>query len=198
MADVTISGLSQGVPNKDSAVIPYSDGSTTYKTSPAGIVAASPGSVLRVLYYYSNTASIGYNSNTWITCPDLSATITLLNSNNKVLVQAIGHPAPYNDNDVYIKVLRNGVDASPLGTFGNVRGSGAANPGYGGGNYLGGISVNFLDTIGNTSLQTYTIQAYVNTTSTVSNGLYWNRTSSSTGPDSGSAISSITLWEIAG
>lgn len=198
MADTTISALSPSTPSKNTAVIPFSDGSTTYKTSPSGIVAASPGSVLRVLYYYSNTASVGYNSNAWITCPDLNASITLLNLNNKVLIQAVGHPAPYNDNDIYMKVQRNGVDASPLGSLGNVRGSGAANPGYAGGNYIGGISVNFLDTIGNTNLQTYTIQAYVNTTSVASNSLYWNRTSSSTGPESGSAISSITLWEIAG
>jgi len=49
MADVTINQLSEGLPNKNSAVIPYSDGSTTYKTSPSGIVAASPGSVLQVV-----------------------------------------------------------------------------------------------------------------------------------------------------
>ena len=49
MADTTISALSVSTPSKDTAVIPFSDGSTTYKASPAGIVAASPGSVLQVL-----------------------------------------------------------------------------------------------------------------------------------------------------
>lgn len=55
MADVTIGGLSLGIPNKDTAVIPYSDGSTTYKTSPSGIVAASPGALLQVVGTSDNT-----------------------------------------------------------------------------------------------------------------------------------------------
>jgi len=53
MADVTISGLSLNTPNKNSAIIPYSDGSTTYKTSPSGIVAASPGCILQVKSTFS-------------------------------------------------------------------------------------------------------------------------------------------------
>jgi hypothetical protein len=50
MADVTISGLSEGIPSKNTAVIPYTDGSTTYKTSPSGIVAASPGAVIQSVF----------------------------------------------------------------------------------------------------------------------------------------------------
>ena len=48
MADVTISGLAPSTPSKDTAIIPFSDGSNTYKTSPSGIVAASPGCILQV------------------------------------------------------------------------------------------------------------------------------------------------------
>lgn len=48
MPDVTISQLSTGIPNKNTATIPYSDGTTTLKASPAGIVAASPGCILQV------------------------------------------------------------------------------------------------------------------------------------------------------
>ena len=50
MADVTINGLNIASPNKNSAVIPFSDGSTTYKTSPSGIVAASPGTVIQTVF----------------------------------------------------------------------------------------------------------------------------------------------------
>lgn len=55
MADVTISQLSEGLPNKNSAVIPYSDGTTTLRTSPSGIVAASPGALLQVVSTSDNT-----------------------------------------------------------------------------------------------------------------------------------------------
>jgi len=48
MADVTISGLTQGIPDRNTAIIPYSDGTTTLKTSPSGIVAASPGAIIQV------------------------------------------------------------------------------------------------------------------------------------------------------
>jgi len=56
MADITISQLSTGTPNKNTAVIPYSDGFTTYKTSPSGIVAASPGALLQVVTVTDNTS----------------------------------------------------------------------------------------------------------------------------------------------
>jgi len=65
MADVTISGLSEGIPNNNTAVIPYSDGSTTYKTSPSGIVAASPGSIIQVQHYLFETSAGYANVNSW-------------------------------------------------------------------------------------------------------------------------------------
>jgi hypothetical protein len=62
MADVTISGLSLASPNKDTAIIPFSDGSTTYKTSPSGIVAASPGSVIQTVCF-NNPETVTVSSN---------------------------------------------------------------------------------------------------------------------------------------
>ena len=47
MADVTISSLPLGTPS-GSALLPYSDGSTTYSARPSAFVAASSGSVLQV------------------------------------------------------------------------------------------------------------------------------------------------------
>ena len=40
MADVTISGLNPASPSKNTAVIPFSDGATTYKTSITGLSAS--------------------------------------------------------------------------------------------------------------------------------------------------------------
>jgi len=56
MADVTISALTPGTPN-NVASIPFSDGTTTYKTSPSGIVAAgvTPGTILQVVYLQDST-----------------------------------------------------------------------------------------------------------------------------------------------
>ena len=195
MADVTISGLSPVTPDKNTAVIPFSDGSSTYKTTPAGIVAASPGSVIQVKYFYS-ISTAGYNSNTWVTCPDLNAVITLTKSTNKVLIQTTASIGAYNNNDTYTKIQRGGVDISPLGGTGAVRGSGFSSPGYSGGPVC--IVSNYLDTPGTVGPHTYTIQGYVQTDTTTSAYLNWNRTSTVTGSDSGSASSSIILTEIAG
>jgi len=62
MADTTISGLSEAIPSKSSAVIPFSDGSTTYRTAPSGIVAASPGSVIQTICL-NNPATVTVSSN---------------------------------------------------------------------------------------------------------------------------------------
>jgi len=193
MADVTISGLSEGLPNKNSAIIPYSDGSTTYKTSPSGIVAASPGSVLQVQYGFSNSTSES-TSNAWVVCPGLSVSIILKNPNNKVLVQAIGHFGIWNSNDGYIKIQRNNTDASPLGNSGVVRSSSSTQVAN---SYIGHLASTFIDTPGSVGPHSYTLLGYVQTTNQTT-GLYWNRTINTTGPESGSAISSITLMEIAG
>jgi hypothetical protein len=49
MADVTIAGLSEATPVKNTAVIPFSDGSNTYRTAASGIVAAAPGTVIQTI-----------------------------------------------------------------------------------------------------------------------------------------------------
>ena len=56
MADTTISQLSLASPNS-LASIPFSDGTTTYKTSPSGIIAAgvTPGTILQIIYGQDNT-----------------------------------------------------------------------------------------------------------------------------------------------
>ena len=86
MADTTIGGLSPGVPNKNSAIIPYSDGSTTYKASPSGIVAASPGSIIDVKQFFFQDI-FTTTSNTYVIIPGFSVAITPKNINNKILVR---------------------------------------------------------------------------------------------------------------
>jgi hypothetical protein len=113
MADVTISGLSLGSPNKDTAVIPYSDGSTTYKTNPSGIVAASPGSVLQTVSF-SNLPSldIGDVGNYFI-----SVSITPRFASSKILVTmgTIAHRSVGNTGDFYqVGLVRNNDYNNPL------------------------------------------------------------------------------------
>ena len=85
MADTTIGGLSRGTPNKNSAVIPYSDGSSTYKTSPSGIVAASPGSIIQVQFFQYTSSGI-FTGTAYQDVYGVSITPTSLNS--KILVTA--------------------------------------------------------------------------------------------------------------
>ena len=86
MADVTINQLNTGTPNKSSAIIPYSDGSTTYKTSPSGIVAASPGALLQVVqavfgpgFQHSTTSSTYENTG-------IEATITPQFTTSRIMI----------------------------------------------------------------------------------------------------------------
>jgi hypothetical protein len=111
MADVTISGLSQSVPNNNTAVIPYSDGTTTYKTSPSGIVAASPGALLQVVQAYkTNRWSMGGagTQDIWYDVPGLAVSIILKNPNSKILVSGtINFSRDCQSNDAFLKLLRN-------------------------------------------------------------------------------------------
>jgi len=92
MADVTISGLSPASPNKNSAIIPFSDGSTTYRTAPSGIVAASPGSILQVLQaVYDDEADVAVLNKDWTDVPNLSVIITPRSNNSRVHLRAIIH-----------------------------------------------------------------------------------------------------------
>lgn len=90
MADTTIGQLDTAVPNKNTAIIPYSDGTTTYKTSPSGIVAASPGSVLQVKQAI-RTAGLQHSSTQgWDDISGVSIDITPTSSNSKFLISWSG------------------------------------------------------------------------------------------------------------
>ena len=104
MADVTISGLSPSTPNKDTAVIPFSDGSTTYKTSPSGIVAASPGAVIQVICAIKTDISVT-TSTTFVDIPGLAASIVPKSTSNKVLFT--GNVFGACSNNAFVRIMRS-------------------------------------------------------------------------------------------
>ena len=124
MADVTISQLSEGIPNKNSAVIPYSDGATTYKTSPSGIVAAVPGTVIQTICL--NNLSNNIVGNTPLTFN--ASTIVPRFANSKILISAgtVIHRTVGSTSDYYEIQLRRAdnvltllADAALYQSFGN-------------------------------------------------------------------------------
>jgi hypothetical protein len=199
MADVTISGLTPSTPNS-SASIPFSDGSTTYKTSPSNIVAASPGCILQVLQ--------GFKSDTWTTqalianggeaIPNLGVTITPKSSSSKILVSfSVTCAGTQNVTQVYFRLRRGSTE------IGNGNPDGSRPPvitrSFNGNdnNVCCNLSFDFLDTPNTTSATTY--QLY--TGSEQSPGTIFinrchNDPNSATIGSRGS--SSITLMEIAG
>ena len=90
MADVTINQLSEGLPNKSSAIIPYSDGSTTYKTSPSGIVAASPGCILQVKQGIRTTGLQHSSTQGWDDVAGVNVDIAPASANSKFLISWSG------------------------------------------------------------------------------------------------------------
>lgn len=202
MADVTISQLNSGTPSSNS-VIPFSSGSSTLKTSPGGIIAAAPGTILRVTQnvldtIVSVTHSPSPSSSTVI--PGLSASITPLSSSNKILVDAsvVGGAGQY----VNLRLERSigGGAFTPIGV-GQASGSRVAASTQ---TFTYEVSTNvntnavvkFLDSPNTLSEVHYrlcavsnhqTVTLNINTTTSNANAGY-----------TGVAISTITLWEVVG
>jgi hypothetical protein len=200
MADITISGLNSASPSKDTAIIPFSDGSSTYKTTPAGIVAASPGAILQVLQ--------GFKSDTWTTqalianggegIPGLSVTIIPKSTLSKILVSfSVTCAGTQNVTQVYFRLRRGSTE------IGNGNPDGSRPPvitrSFNGNdnNVCCNVSFDFLDIPNTTNATTY--QLY--TGSEQSPGTIFinrchNDPNSATIGSRGS--STITLMEIAG
>ena len=191
MADVTINQLNTGTPNKSSAIIPYSDGSTTYKTSPSGIVAAAPGCILNVGNVLNETAyTFDIPTNTAYVNTGMSVIYKPLYATSKVLVQAniYGQKNYVNGGNVpMVLQLRRGLDIQLTNYVGcNAIASN-------GENLMSTYSFSVLDTPNSNSNVTYTIWSKC-----PSNGYggiaYINRTYSS----AGTWTSMFTFFEIAG
>lgn len=105
MPDVTISQLDSGVPSSSSS-IPFSTGSSTLKTTPANIVAASPGCILQVLQVVKTDVSkTNNNVPNFEDIPGLTINITPKAASSKVLVNAnvLGSSV---DNS-FVRLMRN-------------------------------------------------------------------------------------------
>jgi len=203
MSDVTINQLNTGIPNKGSAIIPYSDGTTTYKTSPSGIVAASPGCLLQVKQtYLTEYNDIQLYPNSWSDITtlttegqgsgSLSCSIVPKTLTSKIIVKAIINWDRYGALPLF-RLLR---ESTPVGNSTSGSQLNGFAGGFGFGSQYGGESsvIEFLDspTIGNLSSSiTYKVQVGT----TFSNNVWrFNRSA-----DNNSGFtSSITLWEIAG
>lgn len=182
MADTTISALSPATPSKDTAIIPFSDGSTTYRTSPSGIVAASPGSIIQVVqavfgpgFQHSTTSSSYENTG-------IEASITPRSTSSRIMISVSTQVAVRNaDGSVgysygAYNLTRNN---SELIVWGNVQWIGWS-PG----------SLQYIDSPNSTSQLTYRIQSrMISSTGRIYTG--W-------GVSSVSGSSNIILSEIAG
>ena len=161
MADVTISSLTPASP-ASSATIPFSNGLATYSTTPAGIVAASPGCVLQVKQAYKTDrwgkGGAGVQD-IWWNVDGLSVSITLKKSNSKILVSGtVNFSRDCQTNDAFLRLVRNDtlVGNSAGGIIGHAAGQNTflqANP----------VSFSFLDTP-DLITNTYKIQALLSAT----------------------------------
>jgi len=175
MADVTIGQLNSGIPSKNSAIIPFSDGSTTYKTAPSGIVAASPGSVLKVVNAVLTSPVTTTSSSYVSTGLSVSITPTSLNSKILVMLTGIATSSDIGGSQSLFKIIRNkptantdvdnqstqslGGDVACAVVEGNLPGYPAYpsnNPGTSSRN-RGSINCTLLDSPNSASLVTYTL-----------------------------------------
>lgn len=185
MSDVTISGLDQGSPSKSTATIPFSDGVTTYRAAPSGIVAASPGCILQVVFRTASTQVI----HTATYADVISLAITIKGTNSRVLINTNQHVYSDTDAGFGFKIKRDTSDICIYTTAGQ---GGAGIQQIGGAvnavlaNYL---NFQYLDTGPLTQNQTYTYKGQGNKL-TGSKVLYSNLY--------GDRISTMTLMEIAG
>ena len=207
MADVTISALSVSTPNKDTAVIPYSDGATTYRTSPAGIVAASPGTVLQAQQGIKLDSTLYENytaSPAWTNIPGLSAKITPKSTNSRILVMSqVSMNIQYNHPS--FRTTRNGnpvyVNTQPVaGTMGPLYGTAQASFMYQGtlnNNSAPTTAWFFLDDPQTVSAVTYQVQFIFQSGGEVGRDVGINRAYGI--EDNGQqATSNVVLIEIAG
>ena len=200
MADVTISGLSPSTPNKDTAIIPYSDGSTTYKTSPSGIVAAAPGCMIQVVQSVKTDTQLIAGAS-YVDVTGLSASIKPASAANKILVSACVHGG--NSSYMgYIRLNRNGTDiCMPTGAGSRTNAACAATLGLYAYNptiyAITCATVTFLDSPGTTDALSYKIRAcaYDDASYTTINSSHANRDTANYDPVT---VSTITLMEIAG
>lgn len=119
MADTTISNLLLGTPSRN-ALLPYSQGGTTYSARPSAIVAASSGSVLQIAYGTWNTVQTN-NSQSVFVDTGLQATISPKSTSSTFLINiSIPCYSTTGSGDVYMDFIltRNDTVIQYLGASG--------------------------------------------------------------------------------
>jgi hypothetical protein len=152
MADVSISGLSEGIPSKNSAVIPYSDGSNTYRTAASGIVAASPGALLQTKFFHFT----GTNSTTSSSYQNMyGLEITPISVNSKILISAsvLVCAESWNSGPHFIGLRRGDTELTYQRANNFAGGAGDTN------NNTFNVSLQFLDSPSTTSILSYYVSA---------------------------------------
>ena len=185
MADVTISGLSEAIPNKSSAMIPFSNGSTTYKTSPSGIVAASPGALLQTKFFHFT----GTNSTTSSSYQNMyGLEITPISVNSKILISAsvLVCAESWNSGPHFIGLRRGDTELTYQRANNWAGGPGDTN------NNTFNVALQFLDSPSTTSILSYYVSA-----KTISPG-YTIAINRQIGTGVQLGYSTITAMEIAG
>jgi len=189
MADSTIGQLPEGVPSKNSAIIPYSDGITTLKTSPSGIVAASPGCILQVVNVIDETKRALSLTNNSFSDTGMFINITPKFNTSKILVQtSIMGSSNHNfggGNKAFYLQLRRNTSALTNRIGGTVTGLNSEA-------CMGCYVINYLDNPNTLSQITYRIYGCVNYGSGIG---YINRDYSD---NNDTWTSMLTLMEIAG
>jgi len=202
MADVTINQLTTGTPNKNSAVIPYSDGTTTLKTSPSGIVAASPGALLQVVQAVKTDTQVfspPSNYQNWQDISGLSVTIVPKGSNSKMLINVALAFLGDVGTQGYCRILRNGTTPIGVGNdLGRVRAS--FNKFINQENEIPTTGFMFLDEWNSQSPVTYKLQVLGQGPNTSTGTIYVNRsvTWSTSSQESCTSCSTLIVQEIAG
>lgn len=113
MADTTISNLIQGTPN-NGALLPYSQGGSTLVTSPSGIIAACPGSVIQTVSY-SNITALAIGDGPGQAFTNVSITPKFASSKILVTMGTIAHRSVGSSSDYYeISLIRNDNYSTPL------------------------------------------------------------------------------------
>jgi hypothetical protein len=202
MADVTIAGLSEATPNKNTATIPFTDGLNTYRTAASGIVAASPGCILQVKQavktdvetfyegYYQDIANLSLI----ITPKTLNSTFMLMGtvSLGTTIGQAPGFRFTRNGIGIGLGQAATGRFTATTWVYSQSQG------------YIHAVPLNYLDSTSLSNLNPITYKIQIrgnnpnNNTPMTINANYGDPSGASNNDNQARCISTLSIWEIAG
>lgn len=162
-------------------------------TIPTGQKLYAPGHVIQVVQATSDTYTTGSNS-TWVQWP-VSATILPTSVNSRILVQFIGTCVVNSANDILHRLKRNITPINISSGTATIQGTVGTYSAAGVDWQHIPIMMMYLDSPGTTSATTYYAESYLQSGAAT---IYMNRTSATSGGDSGATIATMILMEIGG